>query len=223
MGNVDAIAEGVAAALEGASVAREPGSAGTRRIEGRHRGMHVRAVVWYANGSHGWTVETNGAAPPLLLTVRRRRVGEESAVASGAITDVGSGDPGVDRDWLVEGAPTETVRALMDEEVRARFGDNDVTVDVDGGKVRVSGAATTFGAAEVTAGVETAAVVRGRLSRLAKEGGPPRAEADRAIADLRARREKTFARMSWPARIVIVVVCLLLAAGVLGGLRGCLG
>lgn len=167
MANVDAIASDVAKGLDGGRVSKS-GTSGIRTIEGRRRDLHVRVSCWYSNNTHGWSVETKGA-----------------------IVDLGTGDPALDRDWLVEGAPVATARQVLDDELRKRLaGALDFTIEIDGGEIKVSDRPNTYGPEEVDVGIDLALVVRARLAAMAKDAPSDegsRREADRAIAELRVK------------------------------------
>jgi len=158
------IAMKIAELLEGGSFGVVPGTY-ERLVKGRRHGLHVEVRCTWSSDIHTWSVEIKGAGPLVLATAHRRSIGEGSAIASGAITDVGSGDATFDREWLVEGAPAATTRLVFGEEaVRQKLGAIPKSYfEVDGGDVRVGGKGH-YEVADVKNGIEAAVALRLRLT-----------------------------------------------------------
>lgn len=216
--DLDAIARDLAAALEGGQ-ARRAKNAQERVITGRLRGVHVTLSCDGSNQLRGWRVHAKGAAPPLLVSVDKRAIGETSE-------PIPTGDAAFDAEWIVTGAPADTARLLVDEDVRAAVARaGDVSFAIDDGAVDLSGPNTGafYGAADVLRGAELVVLLRERLAALARSGVGAGADAERAVAARRAADERVFANVSWPGRVALIAAGLLLAAAVIFGVRGCFG
>jgi photosystem II stability/assembly factor-like uncharacterized protein len=214
MSSAESIAAAVAAALEGGRTSHVSGY--VRLAEGLSRGVHVSARCRWMNGRRDWIVKAKGAAPPVLLTLRHRAYGDRGAIASGAILALPTGDAGFDGEWLVEGAPAETTRLLVDPALRAALAAaGEIEVSVDGGKVVASGGTgASYEAGEVLRTVEVVVRLRERLAALAAEPADEATlrRARQEVGALRVKQDRLFARASWPARIgmvlfVVVISC----------------
>jgi hypothetical protein len=102
------------------------------RLEGSHttnvaRGKYLALDVSYRFADRGsgstvdrWT-EVDVVIPqgyPLALHVRRHRSGDRARIANATMVDVEVGDPSFDPLFLVEAAPADIARSLLDPETR---------------------------------------------------------------------------------------------------------
>jgi hypothetical protein len=179
----------------------------------------VKLTIQYKFGNDVrlWTVTAKAAGPPMLATARHRSLGEGRAIASGAIEDVGTGDAAFDRAWLVEGAPKQTIRSVFDEDVRrAMDAVGDFTLAIEDGKIvaSVNGSGVS-GLDAIQGGIAAVLALRKSAARIGSGSKEERAEAEAAIAALRAKRERFWARLSIPGKIgtVFLVTVLVIAVG----------
>jgi hypothetical protein len=62
-----------------------------------------------------------GTVPPFLMDLRPQTAAEQRAIERGHAVDVELGDAGFDRDFVVEAAPSEVIRVLLDAPLRAEL------------------------------------------------------------------------------------------------------
>lgn len=203
------MANGLAARLEGGRARRTGGAGWEMRVEGRREGLRLDVRLWHDNDVSGWVVEATFPAPDLVLSARRRGLDLSPRLENVPI------DPGFDRDWLVEAAPAATAREVMSPVVRERLAAiAGVQLDVDGGKVSIGANIISYELAELEAAIDVIVELRARLSSL-----PSRPAVDPGeLARVRAAQDRTWDRLSWPARILVVVLGLVLAVAVGAGL-----
>lgn len=192
-------------------------------VHGSRDGVKLEIEVWWSpNSVRGWSVKTKTSGPRVLLGARLKSFGESSAIEA-----VATGDAAFDEKYLVEGAPAKTTRDAMTESVRAALVKNEnIELDVDDGIVFAGShmqrlqTNLEIGANDVQQSIDVVLAMRASLLALPKKDEP---NAAAEIATLRAKREKVFARASWPAKILMIVVGTILVLGLLAGLRyGCL-
>jgi hypothetical protein len=112
------------AELLGQIAAELRGSSAGNQAWGKHRGVAVtfgcEALQNRGSSSEYWTVIDADIthAPPLELHVRRQGWHANAAIARGKMIDVEIGDPVFDPMFVVEAAPADVVRALLDPELR---------------------------------------------------------------------------------------------------------
>ena len=110
--------------LELDQIAEHVGGAAERnQVSGRCHGVAVTfrfASRGSGSDAQRWTeIEADlPASYPLAIHVRRREPSDGPRIARGALIDVALGDPAFDDDFLVEAAPADVVRMVLDARVR---------------------------------------------------------------------------------------------------------
>jgi hypothetical protein len=105
----------------------EQASQGGAAVTGRYQGIEVTyrfATRGSGSNSESWT-EVEAAVPasyPLAIHVRRHDWRDRTHIERGDMIDVKVGDAEFDRAFLVEAAPADVVRRLLDGETRALLG-----------------------------------------------------------------------------------------------------
>jgi hypothetical protein len=229
------IASAVAKHLEGGQV---HGKSKTFWTEGRFRGYSVTAKCW-GMGTSGWLVHADApeGAPPLLLSAQVRSTGDQAAVERGSVRAVVTGDASFDATWIVEGSPAATVRFVIDPEARAGIGrlrrsgvgflgQRASSISVEDGRVSARFDGMEYEPSEIVGAIEVVVHVCARLGVMARERKetPPTAAqlaAEQAeLAELRALRDRWWARASWPGRVAAVLLASVLTLAALGFLYG---
>ncbi len=206
-------------------------------------------LVMRSNGSYSETftvleAELGTAARSVLLRLRPATAAEVGQVRRGDLADVLLGDPGFDAAYVVEGAPAEAVRLLLDAELRraiVALGECDLRVPSPDSEARVQLVVRGWHArdpAPLSRALDVLARLAARTGALPAEleravpldqvgapyrGAPDdatrkaaRATRERELADLMAQRR---GRARSDRRILILVVAVALgltAAAILG-------
>ena len=197
MARVDAIAEGVAAALEGAEVEDEKGKAFHRILRGKRNGIAIQVKVWHSNSLSGWVVEVPVKGPPILFSIHRD-----------------------DERIVIECAPNAFESRMVDDELRKLFRNGpEIAVVADDGKIKGGDdGRIQYEASDVIETIDCVLAVKKRIEAIDLD-----VDGAEEIAILRADREKVWKRASWPARILMIVLGTIFVVAMLAGLRyGCL-
>jgi len=194
------------ARLEGATVDHEARSA-TGRVGGHPVTIRYTSTRT-SKTTHSMTeVEVGTARTPLQLELGPTRKGSAAAVRDGLLVDVSTGDRSFDDRFLVQGAPADVVRALLDAELRASLlGRGTLTLSTRAGGRCVVVVPGRPAEADLLALVDLAALLGRRVATaypeadraaLDQRGGPYRGEPDaRSAPALNSARAADLARLA---------------------------
>lgn len=224
-----------------------------QRLANQAQGTYGGIPVLYTLGSRGtssnweaWT-EVDVAIPPaypLAIHVRRHRPRDQSLIARGDMIDVQVGDPKFDPLFLVEAAPADVVRILLDPETRGYLASHgevelDTFTERDGsGKLRLAirgwyeelpdAMAAIAALVRLTSRVREAFAIAEQATQPVDGGSPYRPMLDdtpvREAADARKRElvdlAAARARRSQSSAAVVFVIVLLFAVLMLAASAG---
>jgi hypothetical protein len=205
----ETIARQIAAKLEDSRYYFENGR---NCVEGKSHSRVVTMVCRYTD-LQSWYVRTSVEhAPPLLLGARGKFQGEEAAVRRGAVLAVEVGDEAFEKEYLVEAAPKETAKQVIEEDVRRAItaAGGKVEVAIDGSTITVSGGGYAYAVADVEAGLALLHLVADRLEavvatrRAAHPSKKQLEEEDEQVAHLRKLRESFWIRATPIQRVLMV-------------------
>jgi hypothetical protein len=95
----------------------------TKSIAGVKDGRKVSALYREKSEDlHETRVECDLPDRPFTLELRPQTAKEDANIAAGKTIDVRVGDRFFDATWVIEGAPADVVRRVLDDSVRQRFG-----------------------------------------------------------------------------------------------------
>jgi hypothetical protein len=208
----------------------------TDRVAGTFRGIPVRWV--YATRGAGssatsWTEITVTLRPgaPVQLSLRPQTRREERLRDEGLVIDLVLGDVAFDDAFVVEGAPADVVRALLDDALRAALLAARPELDLTDGKLDLAWMGWTEDADGIRRALELAIMVAERVpaavasadAKLEQPRTGPAfreerdAEAERAakaaraaevdkLRQVRSQRTTILAQRAWKAMLVIFVI-----------------
>jgi hypothetical protein len=221
--------------LEGAQV-----TPGSDQVQGAFRGIPLTfSYTTRGSGSAAtaWTEITvpRRAGAPVQLSLRPQTRREERLRDEGLVIDLVLDDPPFDDAFIVEGAPTDVVRALLDDPLRAALlWLQPIELDVADGKIMLAKEGWIEEEGAIRSAVEVAVMAAERVPRAVETAdaavekvmsGPafrqePDATAERAaktaraaeLADLskvRSARAAAQMRGAWVAVVIVALITVL--------------